>query len=303
MPTERRLVFSRLGQAVVGGVLAVVALGVVGLSVCDGMVRWLHGRPQYQTTFKAIALDPPPPAWYRGGAAAFLDQVRRSAQREDVPFSALDVDLAELRREFRLSCWVKRVGRIRRRSPNRLYVPLEYRVPVARVDTTGARDWVALDVEGVILPFADVEEETARTLIPIYEIGTPYDPRPGDVWKSHNPAEGVGEASARAVAAARLAAYLKSVLGPESKPSASGLRPVAIHSIGTNALFLEIGQETMVYWAEAPGDEAPNRPTAGEKWAMLSRWLPQSPASPIQKPYYLAFTKEKVVVRKEQERN
>src|SRR3954470_2740930 len=64
-PTERRLVLSRLGLAVLAGVCALIAVGVVGAHVLEKMVRWLHGRPQYQTTFGAIELEPAPPAWYR----------------------------------------------------------------------------------------------------------------------------------------------------------------------------------------------------------------------------------------------
>jgi hypothetical protein len=297
LPAERRFVLNRLGLAALASGLALVVVGVVGSSVVEKAVRWLHAQPQYRTTFGAITLVPPPPAWYRGGAAVFLDRVRRGAQREDLPFSALDADLAELGREFRLYCWVKRVGQIRLRSPNRLVVPLEYREPVAMVDVTGAQDWTPIDGDAVILPLEDVGEASVASLIPIFGLGVPYDPRPGQVWKRLDVARGVGETDVRAFSAARLAAYLK------SKSSRSPLRPVAIHTTGTSNLYLEIDQKTMVYWAEAPGDEAPGRLKADQKLAMLQRWLLRRPATPIVIPYFLNFSKEGVVVRKDERRN
>src|SRR4051794_1547254 len=65
-PHERRLVLSRLGLALVTGVFGLIAVGLVGTHVVEKTVQWLHGRPQYRTTFGAIELDPPPPEWYRG---------------------------------------------------------------------------------------------------------------------------------------------------------------------------------------------------------------------------------------------
>src|SRR3954452_23933894 len=122
---ERRLVHSRLRLAIAASVLALIAVGVVGSHVIERVVRWLHGQPEYQVTFGAIVLDPPPPAWYRGESAVFLERVRQAAEREDAPFSALDLDLAALLRDFRLYGWVKRAVWARRKWPNRIIVRLE----------------------------------------------------------------------------------------------------------------------------------------------------------------------------------
>ena len=164
LPTERRLVLRRLGLAVVGGVLAA---GSWSGHVFRNAVLWLHGHPQYQTTFAAIVLDPAPPAWYRGGAAGFLARVRKAAQREDKPFSVLDLRIEELRREFRLYCWVKGVERVERYPLNRIVVRLDYRRPVARADLPGGDvkvplDDVLLDEDGVLLPVEDMDGGTGR---------------------------------------------------------------------------------------------------------------------------------------------
>ena len=297
-PHERRLVISRLGLAVLASVLALIAAGMIGSQVLEMMVQWLHVRPQYRTTFGAIELEPPPPAWYRGGNLVFLDRVRESAKRGDEPFSYLDISLAELDREFRLYRWVKRVRYVRRRTPNRILVGLDYRRPVATASVPGRAGRWLLDEDGVILPDEDVDRESAGLLIRITVIDPPFGPRAGHVWMSRETSEGLGKADERVLAASRLAGFLTSALDREPGPIPPALRPVAIHLDVENFTFVENAEKTMISWAEPPGLEPPGDRTAEQKWTDLHDWLKRRPAPPVLDPYYLDFSKDGIVIKK-----
>lgn len=302
LPMERRPSFRRLGLAVLAGVLGLCALGVVGSRVFDGMRRWLHDRPQYRTTFGAIALSPAPPTWYRGGRPAFLERVRRAAGRDDRPFSALDLDLDELSRAFRLDCWVERVQRVERHAPNRLVVHLDYRRPVAWAHLPGGTSRVLLDEDGVILPIEDVEVERAdgllisvkgmgSPLIQIVGLDPPYEPRPGHVWKSNEAPGGLGKANERVLFTVKLAAFFNRALLREAKPIPPALCPVVLKWQPESGLFVQNAEQTMIYWPPAPGDEM------SERWADLHRWIKRRPPRPIEYPNFLDFTREGVVVK------
>src|SRR3954454_4985797 len=103
----------------------------------------------------------------------------------------LDADPAELLREFRLYCWVKRAERAQRASPNRIVIHLEYRTPVARAFLPGRPGVVLVDESGVILPPVDVEEATAGRLIRLERMEAPSEVRPGQTWQTEAGAEGL----------------------------------------------------------------------------------------------------------------
>jgi hypothetical protein len=270
--------------------------GVAGSHALDSLKHWLHGQKQYETTFAAIALDPPPPAWYRGGSAGLLQCVRMAARRQDVPFSTLDVDLAALDREFRMYCWVRRVKRVERKWPNRIVVRLDYRRPVARATIPGKSARVLIDDDGVILPWEDVDGELAGRLPLIVGPEPPFDPRPGRFWMSSD-----GAIDDRLRAAVTLAAFLESAQARASRPLECLSQMKVIYSLPKNGLFLENGESTLIYWADAPGSEPPGSLTAEQKWTMLSRWCPHRPGTPVRRPYYLAFNKRGVVIAEDKD--
>jgi hypothetical protein len=287
-----RLVLGRVVLAVAVSALALAVAGLAGAQVLESLKQWLHRQKQYETTFSAIALDPPPPPWYRGATGVFLQRVRESAQRPDAPFSALDVDLAELDRDFRLYCWVKRVRKVERKTPNRIIVQLDYRIPVARALLPEKPVRVLVDADGVILPWEDVDEEMTVKLPLISGTDPPLEPRPGRCWLASD-----GKADERLLAAARLAAFL--AFAQTSRPLEVLSQVKVIHSLPNDGLFVESAQSTLIYWVDAPGVERPGSLTAEQKWDMLRRWLPQRPKAPILRPYYLAFRKEGVVIAKD----
>ena len=302
MPSERRVVISRLGLAALASILALLAVGLLGTHAVEQMVVWLHGRPQYRTTFGAIELVPAPPEWFRGGSRVFLDGVRKAAQRPDEPFSYLDADLAELGREFRLYCWVKRFVHAEKHAPNRIIVRLEYRTPVARATIVGKALGVPLDEDAVILLDEDIDEEKVGPLIRIERLEPPFEPRPGRVWAYEESSTEHDRGGEGVLAAARLASFLKLASARESTSIPAAMRPVAIHVARgekKNFLFLENAERTMILWGEAPGLESPGRPTAQQKWEDLRAWIKRRPPRPVAKPYYLDFHKDGVVIRKE----
>lgn len=302
IPKERRLVFRRLGLAILATMMAAIVLFVVGARVSEKLVRWLHGQPSYQTTFDAIVLEPPPPPWYRGGSALFLDRVRRSARRRDEPFSALAASLADLHREFRLYCWVDRVDRVWKAGPNGIHVRLDYRVPVALVSLPGTEERILLDEDAVILPLTDLDEDKAGILIRIVGPDAPFEPEAGHAWKSvDDTSHGVEKPHEGILAAAKLAAFLRSVLAGEARSIPPPLRRLAIHvrqSQGKSAIYVESAEETMIYWAEPPGIETPGQMTAEERWADLEDWVRRHKGPPIVAPSYLNFTKNGVAIEK-----
>ena len=290
-----RLVLSRVVVAILASVLGLAVAGVGGSQVLGSLKHWLHGQKRYETTFAAIELDPPPPAWYRGGRPLFLRGVQETAQRQDVPFSALDVVLAELRREFRLYSWVKRVSLVERSFPNLIVVHLDYRSPVARASLPGRPGLVLLDDDGVILPADDVDPEAVGRATLLSGFEPPFEPRPGRVWSSSE-----GKPDERVLAAVKLAAFLQSALACPGEPVSPVLQPKVIYPVlnATDGLWLENSEKSLVYW-DPPGAERPGSLTAEEKWELLKRWLPRRPPAPVKRPYFLRFTKEGVVVDKD----
>jgi hypothetical protein len=291
-PRVRRLVLTRIGLAGLAALLMLAALMVL----LELATSWLNGHPDYQLPFRKITLVPPPPAWYRGGAAVFLDRVRDGDPSKET-LSVLSVDLAELGNIFRLYCWVDKVGRVERSYPNRLVVHLEYRKPVALVQSKYAPDRV-IDKDGVILPMEDINWGAAGRLIWISGLEPPFDPRPGRVWKSGDSVSGQAQGDERVLAAAKLADFLKTVLERE-KPRLPDLPPhvaIPFESNDQHTLFVQIGPSTMFLWREAPGAEHPGQLTAEAKWAMLRDWVRANPKLRVRWPSYLTFTRSGVVI-------
>ncbi len=300
-PTVSRIALSRLGLAVLAGMLTVGLVTSGGWYALRLMMGWVDRQRPYQIAFHEITLDPPPPAWYRGSACVFLDRVRAAALVQEPSLSVLNCDLEELKTDFQKYAWVKRVARVRcvppeRDHPARLTIQLEYREPVA-VAILPKRPEIVLDGEGVILPGEDIDRERVGPFIPIHRLAPPYAPRTGQVWKVESATPGVAEVNAHAVAAARLAACLKEVAaqGKNSGP----LSPVPLIAFDRNGAgpFVEFAATRWLLWGEVPGDESPGQPTAEAKWTMLRDWVQKNGVEALKYPCYLEFAQSKLVVR------
>ena len=69
---ERQLDLPRVLLAFCSVVAGVALAGYLGTQALWATIRWLHQQPQYQVKFADIRLHEEPPAWFRGGAQAFL---------------------------------------------------------------------------------------------------------------------------------------------------------------------------------------------------------------------------------------
>lgn len=274
-------------------ILAVsVVLGAIGLfglyRAAVFAVGWLGDQPTYQVRFRSIRLVPPPPAWYRGGQEAFLDQVRRRAGMPET-FPLLKLEAAKLQDMLRLNPWTEDVTRITR-EPLGIAVELKYHVPVAIVETSSGRKYL-VDRSAVILPMEDVDWDRLggeKTLIRINGQGLsdPLDPRPGIAWQ---PAPGIVElapGNAKIASAARLAEFLETKMRHLDASAGPALRFDFINPMDpyfdparkeVRGLFLWNAEKTYILWGKAPDEEDQEGLGAEEKWERLLEWTRKEP--------------------------
>jgi hypothetical protein len=234
-------------------------------------VAWLHRQPQYQLPFDRIELPNPPPACFRGGAATFLDRVRRNAEEAEV-LPLLDVDPERIRAAFKRFPWVEQVLSVEF-PPRGLVVRLAYREPVAKVQI-GPADQLLLDREGCILPVDDIDVEEVDRLIWIKNVGTtpPGKDRVGKLWRTEASETSHGATVDHGVIqAAHLAGFLLEPSRREQAESSSALRIMTIYATepANRGLFVLNADATMILWGRGPGDEQPGEQSATEKWDLL----------------------------------
>jgi hypothetical protein len=264
------------------GLLAVVGLAIAGSLIFLASqaaltaVAWLHHQPQYLVPFGDIHLVTQPPVCYRGGSAAFLERVRKSAG-EPEQISLLEKTPDRLARAFKIDPWVEKVERVTY-SPGRISVALEYREPAAVVYLQDGQQQV-IDDEGRILPVDDLDLESLERPVKITgeELAAPADSRAGVVWKRKGSGGAMDEADARIVAAARLAGFLRRRDRAREAQDSPALRVIEIIVSNQKAfplvgLFVLNDQNAEICWGEAPGAEQPGQPTADDKWRMLADW-------------------------------
>jgi len=252
----------------------VASLVLVGIAVATWcgqyLAAWLHARPEFAVDFDQITLDPPPPAWLKGGAPALLARVRReSALPERVP--ALELDLGRLESALKLgSPWVERVEKVWRPGGKRLAVRLIYREPVAVVPQKSTP--ILLTAGAIVVPI--VEVDLARLPVPpmpILRLGPELEVREGLTLRAAATVDGTySDEIPRA--AASLAAFAR-----DRRSGHSGL-PVDKVMVNKDGLWLELDGGTRVFWGRwldpSPGD--------GRRWRALVDWA-QANGSPCLK--------------------
>jgi hypothetical protein len=306
-PASRHLAPGATGLRIAAAaVVAVVVIAAV-VSLARWGVRYVHALPAYRLSFAEITLVPEPPPWYRGGKAAFLAHVAERAGASPQEFSALDVDLARLRRIFSLYPWVKKVLRVERAGPNGVVVRLEYREPVG-VEYLSDTAWgVVVDGDGVILPRDDLDHEaygplvkirgteSAGPLVCLSGFSSPDEPRAGEFWSRRDPTTGVVVPDARVRSAARLAALVRAGMRG-SQPLDPAPRYTVVHPWPGRGLYLQIGRNVMCRWDEPtplPAEPA-DRPDAS-RWEQVREWVRSHPPRETDGTIYLAFTRQGLV--------
>jgi hypothetical protein len=254
---------------------AAVAL-FLGRQAVESAVSWLHAQPRYQVRFDQIELVPPPPAFFRGGPARFLERVRAGEARPEAleTLSLLDVDRERIENVFKRSPWVEAVEGVEF-PPRSLVVRLAYKEPTAVVPISSGEK-VYLDRNGRILPFEDVDADRLGRTIQIRAAGvvSPSPDRQGLDWKTETPDRPKLAAIDRYVLqAAKLVGFL---LTPERRREAEAAPGLVIDLIipstdlNEHQLYVRKEGPVLILWGAAPGDEQPGEPSAEEKWRILA---------------------------------
>lgn len=263
----RRWVAVALGGLLTSGLIYAVARAVGS---------WLADQPTYQLPFRSIRLEPPPPRWYRGGAAAFLEDIRRRARRpETLPF--LKLTAKELWLDFeRSSPWTEKVRRIDY-QPLGVTIELAYRRPVAMVEAeTASRKAIYLvDRSAVLLPPQVVDldllrQESGLIMIKGEHLSDPLDRQFGLPWKPRPGISDLAPGNDLIPAAARLAAFLLEKMRSIDRAAnpALDIRYINPMDPGCRGLFLWNAESTYILWGRDPGTKTNDE----ERWAKLCAW-------------------------------
>lgn len=283
-------------RRLLAALLLFISVGVVvlyvGRQAIDASVSWLHRQPRYQLRFDQIELVTPPPEFFRGGASAFLEGVRRTANEPEV-LSTLDLDPGRIERAFKLSPWVEEVETVAF-PPRRVVVRLVYNEPAAVV-RVGGGDQVLLDRSGRILPLEDVDTDRLGRPIQITGEGVvaPAPSRIGLVWRTESPDHPErAEVDRSILQAAKLAGFFNAPDRKREAESTSALRMLVIAANDPRGLFVQSADNVMILWGEAPGEEKPDEPQADEKWRTLDAKTKLNALKPHARAGYWRFTRD-----------
>jgi hypothetical protein len=275
--TGHRRAPAPLSLAILAGLLGTAAIVFALWYVYQKAMGYVNGKSAYQIEFRRMTLDPPPPNWYRGDAARFLDRVSTNANLPS-SFSTLDLDrerLQKLRVAFETDPWVRRVERIEVADSRRVVVRLRYHEPVARAQCTDGTSFL-LDREGVILRSEDVDLAAAAPLLWLFRLSPPYDPQVGQFWSAIDPATSRVESDARVRAAARLAGFLRDKITHDAC-SDPAFFYVGVHVTKGGELFVQVGENLTFHW-DIGTDASPLAPLSAEaRWVMLRHRVNEHP--------------------------
>jgi hypothetical protein len=263
------------------------------------MIGHLRSLPAYQLSYREIELEPPPPTWYRGGKAAFLDRVW-TVWPEPKVFSTLDIDPERIRALFQRFPWVERVRSAEALPGRRFVVRLDYRVPVAIAEFPDSNKvWV--DRDGVILPRDDVDDELAVTLVGLHGFPPPAELRYGEAWSRPGGRGDPPQPDPRVAEAAALATFLKAHLG-ELNGVLAGPPHAVVQLFKERGLYVQIygdsvADSLMLYWLHDPLSEAATAHLSDEtKWSQFRAWLDRSRPRVDGKLIYLWFSRKGVEI-------
>jgi len=237
------------------GLFLIVLLGGGGHLLWRQQSARVARQPQYQLSPDAVRITPMPPTWVRS-------DIKTEALRDaGLPgnLSLLedwDTLLARVRQAFEFHPWVASVKRVTRGLPNSLEIELEYRRPVAAVESSGPGgiSLLPIDATAVRLPEADLSEAERRYLPRISQVvGRPIIGKP---WEDQRVLGGV-----------KLVSVLQDVwrslrlveIIPSPHPLVQGDARYYSYEIVTSG-------GTRVVWGAAPGEEqSAGESAVGEK--------------------------------------
>jgi hypothetical protein len=115
------------------------------------------------------------------------------------------------------------------------------------------------------------------------------------IWKVRD-TNGLERIDERIVAAAAMASFLAQEPQRSEGQRANALRIVEINVsyFSGRGLFVFNDEGTWLLWGKTPGDEAPGKPNAAEKWAMLRRWYELEKARFLVDGDYWTFSNDRL---------
>jgi hypothetical protein len=292
-PHGRRLDSVKMGIVLLIGLTVTAALILLGSWATRVTLDWLADQAPYQLPFSRIHLVNEPPRWFRGGAQAVLEGVRKSSGEAET-ISLLQVPPERLAMSFKKYAWVEWVKVSY--SPGAIDVELRYHRPVAWVQLQGAEQ-IVIDEKGNVLPAEDIDVSQLGRVIKITGAGlaAPSDRRPGVVWKVRD-GNGFERVDERILAAAKSANYLleEPQYGDAQRSDALRILEIIVTDFSSRGLFLLNAEGIEILWGQAPGDEPSGKPAAPEKWAMLRRWQETEKARYVAEGDFWAFSKDRL---------
>lgn len=254
-----RIVWLRPRVLLILAVLA--ALGYFGHQAWQQNVPAVRRDPHYAITPERIHVSPQPD-WIH-------TDVRNEVCREGRLAGNLSLlddgeSLQRIKDAFERHPWVASVERITKRLPAGVDVQIEYRRPVAAIETVGQHraELLAVDQTGMRLPEKDMSEAERRYLPRITRVQER--PQVGERWTDP-----------RVEPAVRLAVGLAGVwrslrlfeIEPQSA-SVDGSLPIAFSILTSGG--------TRIVWGSAPGDEPPGESAFATKLKLLQSYAAEN---------------------------
>lgn len=294
-PLVRRISPRKLLIGLGIGLACTMVTVYLGARLARYAVAWLHDQSAYQVAFESIALDPPPPAWVRSGAAGLLRRVHaRSRWHDQATLPVLSLDPEELAAAFSLgSPWVREVLGVETSYPNRLTVRLAFREPVAwlRLGTPEQGRTLFLDGDGVVLPFDDLDVQAAMPLVQLHlplPADQPLDEKDG-LALALAPSSPGSKRVEVAREPCRLAAFLKrrgAIAGTGT--NRSPLRATGIHET-KDGVWILTGEKALILWEPFERSGLVQALSPDERWSAIEDWLSRHRLEDVQWPHYLRF--------------
>jgi hypothetical protein len=268
------------------GLMLVVAVGIAGRMAWRHFLPTVARHPQFQITAEHVTITPPPP-WIRADVKA---EVLRDAGLVGTLSVLDDRDRLQqrVRDAFAFHPWVASVGRITIDLPASLAIELEYRWPVAAVESVDSDSvsYLPIDAAGIRLPDADFSDFERRSLPRIS--GVTGRPSIGAPW-------GDERVASAATLAARLADVWSQLRLVEIIPS---LHAQVRGETSYYAFEIVTSGGTRIVWGAAPGREqdAAESPFDAKRQRLLDYAASQGHLDSIEGPASVDVRSELVVL-------
>lgn len=247
------------GLGVALSLLTTTAVVIGAYALWDRIGNKILSGPEYFVDPHDIQITPRPHWVHSDVKVEVIDN-----RGLDEPLWIFDEGLAKrISDEFLLHPWVAKVIRVSKHHPAAIEVELEYRKPVAMIETADASRLLPVDVNGVVLPrkdFSEVETERYPRVTAVRSM--PQGPL-GEVWQDPLVLDGAK------IGAALLEHWkqlrLKSIVPIEDERKRSGRRD-RLYALTTR-------RGKRIVWGHIPGAETLGELNAEEKVAKLLRYI------------------------------